>query len=137
MGTILSGTTVPDLLGKMEIPDIVQIEKETNQDKKGPLSWNDYLGDPSTRPCHEDKRKNQVTTTAEKKDDTDSTAAVTAAAFTSAHEPEWDDNITEGLCSRNNNIEQPDLRLWKKTISEACPQVENTCFPSLQGKRTT
>ena len=29
--------TIPNLLGKMEIPDIVQMEKETNQDKRGPL----------------------------------------------------------------------------------------------------
>ena len=69
-----SHKTIPDLLGKMEVPDIVQTEKETNQDKKGPLLWNNYFGDPSTRSRHEDKRKNQVTTTAEKEDDTGSTA---------------------------------------------------------------
>ena len=63
---------IPDLLGKIEIPDIVQVEKENNQDKKEPLSWNDYLGDPSMRSRHKDKRKNQVTTTTDKKDDTDS-----------------------------------------------------------------
>ena len=54
-----SRKTTPDLLEKMEVPDIVQTEKETNQDKKGPLSWNDYSGDPSMRSQHEDKRKNQ------------------------------------------------------------------------------
>ena len=48
--------TIPDLLGKMEIPDIVQMEKETNQDKKGALSWNDDLGDPSMRSRHEDSQ---------------------------------------------------------------------------------
>ena len=30
-----SRKTTPDLLGKMEIPDIVQMEKETNQEKRG------------------------------------------------------------------------------------------------------
>ena len=34
------------MLGKMEVPGIVQMEKETTQDKKGLLLWNDYLGDP-------------------------------------------------------------------------------------------
>ena len=72
----------------------MQIEKETKQDKKGLLSWNDNLGDPSIRSRHEDKRKNQVTTTAEKEDDTDSTATVATAAFTSVCESEWDDDIT-------------------------------------------
>ena len=92
-----SRKTRPDLLGKIEVPDIVQMEKETNQDKKGAFSWTDYSGDPSTRSRHEDKRKNQVTTTAEKEDDTDSTATVTTAVFTSVCESEWDDDITEGL----------------------------------------
>ena len=92
-----SPKTISDLLGKMEIPDIVQMEKETNQDKKWPLSWNDDLGDPSMRSCREDKRKNQVTTTAEKEDDTDSTATVTTTAVTSVCESEWNDYITEGL----------------------------------------
>ena len=57
-----SRKTIPDLLGKIEILDIVQMEKETNQDKKGPLSRNDYLGDPSMISRYKDKRKNQVTT---------------------------------------------------------------------------
>ena len=69
-----SHKTITDLLGKMEVPDIARMEKETNQDKKGPLPWNGCLGDPRMRPHHEDKRKNQVTTTAEKEDNTDSTA---------------------------------------------------------------
>ena len=30
-----SRKTISDLLGKMEIPDIMQMEKETNQDKRG------------------------------------------------------------------------------------------------------
>ena len=47
------------------------------------------------RPRHEDKRKNQVTTTSEKEDVTDSTATVTTAAFTSGCESEWDDDNTE------------------------------------------
>ena len=51
-----SRKTIPDWLGKMEIPDIVQMEKETNQDKEVPLSWNDDLGDPSMRSRHEDKK---------------------------------------------------------------------------------
>ena len=68
--------------GKMKVPNIVQMEKETSQDKKGPLPWNDYLGGPRMRTHHEDKKKNQVTTTAEKEDDTDSTATKTTAAFT-------------------------------------------------------
>ena len=102
-----SRKTIPELLGEMEIPDILQMEKETNQDKKGPLSWNDYLGDPSMRPCHKDKRKNQVTTTAEKEDDTDSTDTVTTAAFTSVCELEQDDDIAERLAETttlNNQI---------------------------------
>ena len=66
------------------------MEKETNQDKKGPLPWNNYLGDPRMRTHHEDKKKNQVITTAEKKDNTDSTATATAAAFTSVCASEWD-----------------------------------------------
>jgi len=78
-----SRKTISDLLGMMEIPNIVQMEKETNQDKKWHLSLNNDLGDSSMRSRHEDKRKNQVTTTAEKEDDTDSTATVTTAAFTS------------------------------------------------------
>ena len=65
----------------MEVPDIVQMEKETNQDRKGALSRNNYLGNPSMRSCHEDKRNNQVTTTTEKEDDADSTATVTTAAL--------------------------------------------------------
>ena len=40
-----SRKTISDLLGKMEIPNIVQMEKETNQDKEVPLSWNNDLGD--------------------------------------------------------------------------------------------
>ena len=52
-----SRKAILDLLGKMEIPDIAQMEKETsNQDKKVPLSWNGYLGDPSMRSCQEDKK---------------------------------------------------------------------------------
>ena len=68
-----------------------------------------YLGDPRTRTRHEDKKKNQVTTTVEKEDDIDSTATQTTAAFTSVCELEWDEYITEGLCSRNNYIERSDL----------------------------
>ena len=49
--------TITDTSGKMEVPDIVRMEKESNQDKKGPLSWNNYL-EPNN------------TTTAEKEDDT-------------------------------------------------------------------
>ena len=49
------------------------------------------------RPRHEDKRKNQVTTTSEKEDDTDSTATVTTAPFTSVCELEWDNDIAERL----------------------------------------
>ena len=49
------------------------------------------------RTRHEDKRKNQVTTTAEKEDDTDSTATATTAAFNSVCESERDDDITERL----------------------------------------
>ena len=36
-----SRKTITDMLRKMEVPDIVQMEKETNQNKKGPLPWND------------------------------------------------------------------------------------------------
>ena len=32
--------------GKMEVPDIIRMEKETNEEKKGPLPQNDYLGNP-------------------------------------------------------------------------------------------
>ena len=102
-----SRKTIPDLSGKMEIPDILQMEKGSNQDKKGPLSWNDYVGDPSMRSRHKDKRKNQVTTTVEKEDNTDFTATVTTAAFASVCESEWDDDITEGLAETttlNNQI---------------------------------
>ena len=52
------------MLGKMEVPDIVRMEKETNQEKKEPLPWNGYLGDPRMRTRHKDKRKNRVTSTA-------------------------------------------------------------------------
>ena len=75
--------TITNLLGKMEVPDIARMEKETNQDKKGPLPWNGYLGDPRMRSRHEDKRKNQVTTVAEKEDDTDSTATVNSSIYLS------------------------------------------------------
>ena len=90
--------TISILLGK-EIPDIVYMEKETNQ--------NDDLGNPSMRSRHEDKRKNQVTITAEKEDNTDSTATVTTAAFTSVCTSEWDYDITEQLVETttlNNQI---------------------------------
>ena len=71
-----SHKTITNFLGKMEVPDIAQMEKETNQGIKGPSSWNDDLGNPRMRSRHEGKRKNQVTTTAEKEDDTDSTGTV-------------------------------------------------------------
>ena len=61
-----------------------------------------------------DKEKNQVTTSAGKEDNTDSTVTKTTAVFTSVCESTWDDCITEGLCSRNNNIERSDLCLWKR-----------------------
>ena len=98
---------IPDLLGKIEIPDIEQVEKEKNQDKKEPLSWNAYLGDPSMRSRHKDKNENQVTTTGEKEDNTDSTAIVTTSAFTTGCEMEWGDDITERLAettTSNNQI---------------------------------
>ena len=83
-----SRKTISNLVGKMEIPGIIQMEKETNQDKQGILSWSDDLGDPSMRSRHKDKRKNQVTATDETEDDTDSTATVTTSAFTSVFESE-------------------------------------------------
>ena len=52
-----SRKTISDLLGKMEMTDIVQMEKETNQDKKWPLSWNDNLRDPNMRSRHSTKGK--------------------------------------------------------------------------------
>ena len=61
---------------------------DTDSDKKGPLPWNNYLGDTRIRTCHEDKRKKQVATTAEKEDNADSTATVTTAAFTSVCQSE-------------------------------------------------
>ena len=75
--------TMTDILGKMEIPDIIQMEKKANLDKKGPAPWNDYLGDHRMGTRHREERKNQVTTTAEKEDKTDPTATVTTTTFTS------------------------------------------------------
>ena len=57
-----------DISGKMEVPDIVQMEKESNQDKKGPLPWNDYLGDLRMRNEDTSRRQEEEpsnTTTAE------------------------------------------------------------------------
>ena len=45
-------------------------EDNTDSDKKGILSWNNYSDYTRMRTHHVDKRKNQVTTTAEKEDDT-------------------------------------------------------------------
>ena len=59
------------------------MEKETNQDKKRPLPWNDYLGDPRMMTWHKDNRKNEGTITAEKEDDIDSPATKTTATYTS------------------------------------------------------
>jgi len=122
----------------MEISDIVQMEKEINQDKEGPLSWNNCLGDPSMRSYHEDKRKNQVTATAEKEDDTDSTATVATAAFTLVCESEWDDDIAERLSETttlNNQIyvfgERQWVKLarkWRTSTSQVCKEENN---PSL------
>ena len=120
------------MLRKMEVPDIGQMEKKTNQDKKGPLAWNTYLGDPRMRTYHEDKRKNQVTTAAEKEDDADSTATVTTTAFTSVCESEYDNDITEGLAETtalNNQIYVFGKRQW---VKPACKWRTPT-FPSLQG----
>ena len=66
------------------------------------------------RSCHEDKMKNQVTTTAEKEDNTDSTATVITAAFTSVCESEWDDDITEPLAGTTISNNQIYICLWKK-----------------------
>ena len=76
---------------------VAKAEDDTNSDKNGSLLCKGYLGDTEIRTDHEDKRKNQVTTTADKEDDTDSTATVTTAAFTSVCGPEWDDDNIEGL----------------------------------------
>ena len=98
---------ITDLLGKMEVPDIAQMRKEINQEKKGPLPWNDYLGDPRMRSRQEEKRENQVTTTAEQEDNTDAKVTMTTEAFTSICESEWGDDIAEGLAETttlNNQI---------------------------------
>ena len=92
-------TRITDMLGKMKVPNTVQMEKETNQDKKGPLPWdvgNDF-GFSYQRENKTDKEKNQVTTSAGKEDDADSTVTETTAAFTSVCELEWDDYTTIGL----------------------------------------
>ena len=71
------------------------------------------------RTRHEDKKKNQVTTTVEKDDDIDSTATETTAAFTSVCESEWDEYISIRRTSRNNYIEQSGLCFWKEKIGKA------------------
>ena len=53
-----SGKTITDILEKTEVRNIAQIKKETNQDKKGPLPWNDYFESPRMRTRHKDKKKN-------------------------------------------------------------------------------
>ena len=39
-----SGNTITDMLGRMKVPNIVRMKMETNQDKKGPLPWDDLIG---------------------------------------------------------------------------------------------
>ena len=71
------------------------MEKETNQDKKGPLPWDGFMGNTFGFPYqHEnitDKEKNQIKTSgysAGKEDNTDSIVTETTAAFTSVCESE-------------------------------------------------
>ena len=52
--------------GKHQVPTSARKEDATDSDKKGPLPCNHYLGDTEIRTDQEDKRKNQVTTTADK-----------------------------------------------------------------------
>ena len=109
--------TITNMLRKTEVPNIVRMEKETNQNKKGSLPWSDYSGDTKIRARHEDKRKNQVTITADKEDDTDSTATVTTATFASGCGSEWDDDIIEGLAeptTLNDQIYVFGKRRWMK-----------------------
>ena len=81
-----------------------------------------------------DKEEDQVTTSAGKKDNTDSTVTKTTAASTSVRESEWDHYTTEGLAETTKLNNQTYLCLWKTTMGESCPQVENTHAQSLQGK---
>ena len=75
---------------KHQVTSSAKKEDNTDLDKKGPISWNGYSDDTRMRIRHEDKRKNQVTTTAEKEDDKVSTATLTTAAVTSVCGSEWD-----------------------------------------------
>ena len=79
----------------------MRMENKTNQDKKGPLPWDNFMGNDVgfsyQRENKTDKEKNQVTTSAGKEDDADSTVTKPTAAFTSVGEPERDNYITEGL----------------------------------------
>ena len=81
----------------MKVPNTVQFEKKTIQDKKGPLPWDDFMGnDFGFSYQREDKikmnkEKNQVTTSAGKKDDTDSIVTKTTATFTSNCKLDWDE----------------------------------------------
>ena len=124
------------MLGKMKVPDTVQMDKETNQNKKGPLPWANFMGNDAgfsyQRENKTDKEKNQIITSAGKQDDTDSTFTETTAAFTSVCKLEWDKCTTEGLCNRNNNIEQSDLCIWKKTMGASREHPH----PKLAGKKT-
>ena len=88
-----SDKKITDMLGKMKVPNMTRMEKETNQDRKGPLlPWDNVMGNdfgfPYQRGNKKDKEKNQVTTSAGKEDDTDSKVTETTAAFTSVCESE-------------------------------------------------
>ena len=82
---------------KMKVTNIVRMEKKTNQDKKGPLPWNDCVGGPKMRTRHKDKKKDQVTTVAGKEDDTNPTATKTTATSASSCESDWDDYTADGM----------------------------------------
>ena len=108
--------TTTNMLEKVKVPNIVQLEKETNQDTIKPLPWADFMengfgisyqcDDISTATTitydtssdHEnigniitDMKEKQVTTLAGKEDDTESTATKTTATLISSCELEWDE----------------------------------------------
>ena len=61
--------TTTDMLEKVKVPNIVQMEKETNQDKTRSLPRNKLMGNGFSHPYQrENKKKDQPTTSAGQED---------------------------------------------------------------------